>query len=211
MRKLHLIFLFFPLMLRAQDSTQRFRFHAIGIDLFRNVGIRISNFESQQPRILELTGQFTKNKRDFLNVSVGFADMQAWRRPTFLQSYRGYFAKVSREQGSATGKSFIGYGGVVSYAKVVNELTIQGNYFPTYTADVPTDVGGGLGLEGYVGWVFFPKNRLQLRLIMRGCIFVSAMGNPRFPYLAGAGLVYINETLSFTPSGTIQFFYRTKK
>lgn len=211
----------------AQDST--YRLHAVGIDAFKNVPflvffqekptLSISSGERSSfynPLIVEAYGQITTLKLNtFLNVEIGYASIERQLEQRLRQNIKGYYLKIGKEYHSKFRHSieniFWGYNLILTRTAVEGLIDLQGNYFPSYSTQLPTDSGFGIGGDFSVGFSFLLFRRLQMRVVSRSGVAVSKISSPNVPYLPGVGIRLSNSLLSLSRGATIQLFYLIKR
>jgi hypothetical protein len=211
----------------AQDST--YRLHAVGIDAFKNVPfltffqekatLSISSEERSSfynPLIVEAYGQITTLKPNtFLNAGIGYASIERRLEQRLRQNIKGYYLKIGKEYHSKFRHSiesiFWGYNLILTQTTVEGLIDLQGNYFPSYSTQLPTDSGFGIGSDFSVGFSFLLFRRLQTRVVSRSGIAISKIGSPNGPYLPGVGIRLSNSLLSLSGGATIQLFYLIKR
>lgn len=211
----------------AQDST--YRLHAVGVDAFKNVPFLVFFQEKTtlglytgerssfyNPIIVEAYGQITTLKPNtFLNVGIGYASIERQLEQRLRQNIKGYYLKIGKEYHSKFRHSiesiFWGYNLILTRTAVEGLIDLQGNYFPSYSTQLPTDSGFGIGGDFSVGFSFLLFRRLQMRVVSRSGVAVSKISSPNVPYLPGVGIRLSNSLLSLSGGATIQLFYLIKR
>ena len=176
------------IQLCQSQNTDSQKIEAVGLNLISFVPFIVRSPKVSfiiEPTILLNTSKSTPTTKYLVRLSIGYTSTSMVRFNRITQNINAFYVKAGQQ---FVGQRVVfGYNVILGYNNLRGKIDIQGNFFPDYTKQLPTDSGFTAGVGGYFGLRQQLSKSLCLYWTVNSSLNTGYVGSPKFLYIPGAG------------------------